>query len=121
MGVALFNPSGINGYSCIDKTLQNCSGPVAVAENESVTGQLTGYPNPASHYTTLAFQTKNTGIVNVKVFDAMGRIVDQFRTMANNGVNEIRLDVSGYTNGLYICEVVTPGKIFKSIITVSRN
>ena len=72
---------GYEQYECEDLVGQNDSQSIAV------------YPNPANGYVTLSGESLGT----VRVYNALGQKVDEFEA---NG-NELRINTTGYENGVY--------------------
>jgi len=66
------------------------------------------YPNPFNPLTTIKFGIVKSGIVQIRVYDAAGRIVDE---LVNNGYTpgsyEIKWDASKYSSGIYFYSIVT--------------
>lgn len=59
------------------------------------------YPNPASQQATLFVSSVETGSYLLEIFDLQGRLIQRENGMAVRGNNEITLDLSAYTSGMY--------------------
>ncbi|MFA8299921.1 MAG: Omp28-related outer membrane protein [Hyphomicrobiales bacterium] len=68
------------------------------------------YPNPASNYTTLKGLTEDVSWI--KIFDVQGKLVQTIDVNSLN--NELRIDVSNLTSGLY--QIVTDSGLEKKFI-----
>jgi hypothetical protein len=103
-GAAIFNPNGVIGYDCIDKTLQFCS-PTGLSEEQEHTYSLTVYPNPTNGEAYVSFNLAQQGDVIIELCDVTGRLLN---TSANKnlkkGKNNIKLDLH-VPAGIYYCSV----------------
>jgi membrane-associated protease RseP (regulator of RpoE activity) len=68
-------------------------------------------PNPAETFVTIRANQRIDADVQVKIYDATGKLVNQF-TKANKGAFEMPLDVTAYTNGEYIAKITTKDNTF---------
>lgn len=73
--------------------------PVGLNEQHASAVVVNVFPNPASGIVTLA--TDNEQAANATIFDATGKQVDKLNFIDN----KVKLDVSSYSNGLYIYKV----------------
>lgn len=66
------------------------------------------FPNPFNPITTIKFGVVKSGSVQIKVYDAAGRIVDE---LVNNsfapGSYEVKWDAAKYSSGIYFYSIVT--------------
>jgi ligand-binding sensor domain-containing protein len=111
-GAAIFNPNGVAGYSCLDKSLSNCSTPTSINENNSANeNNMLVYPNPLSSMATLEFNLSDIKNASVSIIDVTGREV-KFTDVKNInlGNNKITIDLSSLNNGIYFCQVKSVGK-----------
>ena len=71
------------------------------------------YPNPSAGIFNLLFQEENGLEVNIKLYDANGRLIYITKTSATGFVQKLILDFSGpkYASGIYLIKVETSGKI----------
>jgi len=64
---------------------------------------MQNYPNPFNPLTQITFQIPESGLVMLKVYDALGNevaiLVDG---MVNAGIHEVSFDASNLTSGVYI-------------------
>lgn len=69
------------------------------------------YPNPANNAAKVKLNVNNDMNVEVLVYDMLGKLVDQVAsTQINSGLNEINLNTSKYTNGVYNVVVKSEGE-----------
>jgi polysaccharide lyase-like protein/type IX secretion system substrate protein len=64
------------------------------------------YPNPAKNNITVQFNANSAGDYIVELTGISGKTLLIKRVSAVNGVNKIKLDVSGYAQGMYIINVI---------------
>ncbi len=73
------------------------------------------YPNPAN--TALNFEFPASGDVAIKITDVTGRLMDE--QVVHDGTRT-SFNVSGYTPGVYIYQVVTNGKVQAGKVVIRR-
>ena len=83
---------------------------VSVREDAPVSNfvLLSNYPNPFNPMTSISFSIPNAGLVNIEVYDALGRVVTTL--MHENkkaGHFEVQFNGSTYGSGVYFCRLVT--------------
>ncbi|MBC7487382.1 MAG: T9SS type A sorting domain-containing protein [Cytophagaceae bacterium] len=76
--------------------------PTAITD-AAVDGSLKAYPNPAKETLNVTFES--TSGTTVSLTDIVGNTV--YTTSANAGANEIRMNTSNFTKGVYILNVTT--------------
>jgi Secretion system C-terminal sorting domain len=69
-------------------------------EVKSITLML--YPNPATDYTELVFNSNEAYSTNIRVFSSNGQAVRQIQTGIQKGQNKIRINLNGLSSGTYI-------------------
>ncbi len=105
-GFSLYNPNGIQGFECIDRTLERTLG----VDDFTVDAQMEGfnYPNPFSETTTIVFNSKDANPVTVEVFDILGRSVKDFKLdEILVGKNSFPLNLSQQSRGIYFCKITS--------------
>ncbi len=109
MGIAIFNPAGVVGYDCLDKTLQMCTTPTAINENNYTSGNdISVYPNPFQSTTTLEFNLSENKNASISIVDVEGRIVKKISTKnLLSGKNRITIDLSELKAGIYFCKLIS--------------
>lgn len=74
---------------------------------------LTGlslFPNPASDFINLEFELSNEGLLEIGLFDLSGRQTKvKMNTVATIGSNQIQMNVSGLSKGIYYLSMVLDG------------
>ncbi|HMT28073.1 MAG TPA: T9SS type A sorting domain-containing protein [Bacteroidia bacterium] len=74
--------------------------------------QLLFVPNPASGTTKMRFvSTQDNAIFDFNIIAPTGNYVYSSQIVSSVGVNEVQLDLSGYTPGLYLCKMNNHGTI----------
>lgn len=77
-----------------DYTVSFTSGPAAVAKSSVLILEV--YPNPASGLLNVVVKN-HTGMVNIKLYNALGQIIDDF----NISSDRARIDLSSFPDGIY--------------------
>ncbi len=65
------------------------------------------YPDPVKEYTTIPYNLKREGNVDLIIYDATGRQISSKKVYGNAGENEERLETSGLAPGMYIIKAIT--------------
>jgi hypothetical protein len=79
------------------------------------------YPNPTTGIIKLNFSNLEIPdgiVITISIFDRIGRLVKKQTTLSNT-LNEV--DLTPYTNGLYIIRVQTPEKIYFSSKIIKQS
>lgn len=108
-GFSIYNPNGIDGFDCIDRTLQR----TLSVHDETFGEQMDGfnYPNPFSETTTLVFYSKDAAPVSIEIFDLLGRkVISRDLNEVSIGKNSILLDLASRKKGIYICQITSNKK-----------
>ena len=110
MGIAIFNPTGVVGYDCLEKSLQMCSITTVINENiHEGANNLAVYPNPFQSKATLEFNVFETKNVSISIVDVVGRIVKNIPGKnLQLGNNKITIDLSTLHEGIYLCQFNSP-------------
>ena len=111
-GFSLYNPNGIAGFECIDRSLQRI---LTVDEFETTSNfQIISHPNPFDHKTSISFEIANAAPVSLEVYDLLGRLITSSTiTDVVPGKNTTTVDLTGQESGIYF------GKITVNDITVT--
>ncbi len=79
------------------------------AGNDAIT--VNCYPNPFSNITTIEVWQKETGMLNISVYNVYGQLI---KTIANEkrspGIYHDRFDAEGISTGTYFCKITTGNK-----------
>ena len=81
--------------------------PTGVAENQIQTESLKVYPVPASSFVTI----EAAGMKTINIYNALGLLV---KSVSVTDASEVRLDVSAWTTGVYLVEVMDTNGMKKS-------
>lgn len=69
---------------------------------------LQNYPNPFNPTTTIRFEVRSLGFVELKVYDVLGREVEVLvHEVKRAGRYEVKFDASGLSSGVYFCRLTT--------------
>jgi|GEM_PF-5162554 len=83
--------------------------PLGVFENNHANVTLSIYPNPASGLVTVKYNYKTANELKVEVVDALGK-----KLMENCLTNELALDISDLSNGIYFIRVYENKNLLKT-------
>jgi endoglucanase len=79
-------------------------------------GELMIYPNPASDYLMFDFSENPEQSISVSIMNTEGRVLNYV-----SGINsEYRLDISNYSEGLYLVRIITDNNIFTKKVLVKK-
>jgi uncharacterized lipoprotein YddW (UPF0748 family) len=113
------NPSGFQYVVTAVDRLHNESvvsnivqvGVTKTIENQAFTSRLLpNYPNPFSETTTIRYELKKGGLVNIQVFNISGtQIANLIQQPQLEGIYETEWRADGLPNGVYICTLSVDG------------
>ena len=108
-GFSIYNPNGIEGFECIDHTIERILG--VSDNNQDGTLIAHNFPNPFSATTTIEYFSEDTNSISVEVYDMLGRMIKSiFIRDIQLGKNNIVLDLSQQSSGFYFCKLTSDGK-----------
>jgi hypothetical protein len=100
------NPhSGINYYRLqqVDYDGTTTNYPVVALRFDRNVSSL--YPNPVSEFSNLSFTSDRDKTIEIRVIDAVGKIVYSNAEEVKRGENEIHLDVAAFSKGIYFLQI----------------
>jgi Secretion system C-terminal sorting domain/Two component regulator propeller len=119
-GINVYNPNGVLGFECIDKTLQTGGTTNIISQYPSGKNSLSAFPNPFSSTTTLEFNLTETKNVSVSIIDVVGRTVKNISSgNFQSGKNKITIDLSELNSGIYFCKIKSNENL--KTIKLSKN
>ncbi len=80
----------------------------------SGSGQLAIYPNPAKETVTIETSRLENGLNSLKLFDLFGREVYEKILVSGSKTQEIKLNVSNFSEGVYIVQLSTAENIYRT-------
>ncbi len=105
-GAVIFNPNDVQGWECMDKTLQM---GVTTGIQSAIVNSVNSFsvsPNPFVTSTTLEFNLSETKGTSILIADVMGRIVKTISVKyLPSGKNKITIDLSELNTGIYFCKI----------------
>ena len=96
------------GWALFDASVQWAMGllPItAVNDNRSQNTEVSVYPNPTSGNFELSFVSDYPQLVEINISNVVGQKVLSTTYLANNGMNNLKLNASELKNGLYFYSV----------------
>ena len=92
--------------------MQLCSATTSINDYQADGNSVSAYPNPFSTSTILEFNLLSTNSVSINIVDVTGRIVKLIhKSNFQIGKNQITIDLSDVTSGIYFCEVKSNGSL----------
>ena len=74
-------------------------------KNQNTLKSIIAYPNPSNGKITLLLDNKISENIKIQILNINGQVLETSNIEANLGVNEIDLNLSNYSNGLYFVKV----------------
>ena len=103
-GFSIYNPNGISGFECVDRTLERTLGVQDVENSEQWV--VKSYPNPFKETVTIEFESKDNRPIWIEIFDLSGKTVERLEvTQVTVGNNRVELNLSRFMTGIYLCKV----------------
>ena len=78
-----------------------------VVETNEKELKITVMPNPSTTYFTLKFESRYETLLNIRVMDASGRVVDAKSSVGSNSTMQIG---HNYSSGTYFAEIIQGAK-----------
>ena len=79
------------------------------------------YPNPASSYVSVRFNSIGDQSVSLSICDLSGKMLAHTNTQTQAGVNVVTLSVSDLQSGVYLLQVRnSDGSVFNSKLVVRK-
>ncbi len=87
-------------------------------EESSLSASVRMFPNPAGDYTTIDLSSLNVSVENIRVMNTQGQIIEMITPGKNQST--IKLNVSGYSEGIYCLQFMTSDGMFPKKMIVRR-
>jgi hypothetical protein len=68
------------------------------------------YPNPSKSVFNLVFQLNNGELLNARILDAKGSLIQEYRKTASGGVQKLNMDLGTRASGVYLLDINISGK-----------
>lgn len=92
---------------------------VSITDLEITTVDIVLHPNPTSGQIKLVYQSGTTSRNSIKIFNLSGNVILSEKFTAQCGLNTLAFDLSQYSSGIYILELVTE-QHGRKIISVNK-
>ncbi|MBA3662938.1 MAG: T9SS type A sorting domain-containing protein [Bacteroidetes bacterium] len=79
--------------------------PTEVKVNANETNDASVYPNPTNESTTLTIDLKENTLVEISIFNIIGKEVKKVSSNCNVGSNNIHLEMTGFSKGIYLLNI----------------
>ncbi|MBS1773827.1 MAG: T9SS type A sorting domain-containing protein [Bacteroidetes bacterium] len=123
-----------NNINVVDSLLDNIPGnnkscaniyikyvDVSVGQNTVEPGGITIYPNPANEQVNLRIASTVSADCTILVKDVMGKTVLQHSAEVSQGYNNIHLNTSALSPGIYVCTVRVGQEYYNHKIEISSH
>jgi len=97
----MFNASNINVPVTINGEMVSTGCTISVKSNNNYLTSVANYPNPFNHSTKIVVTLNEGKAIDLKVYDALGKLVHTKKTNGNVGENTIVFDGSSLQAGVY--------------------
>ena len=99
------------GFFCLDNLITNASTNPNAIENYFSENKVTLYPNPATNFFEIVYQSENPAFVNFKMMDITGKelLTQNFKSFS--GLNKFKVDTQDLPMGIYFVSLNVDGKI----------
>ncbi|MFC2130649.1 T9SS type A sorting domain-containing protein [Bacteroidota bacterium] len=79
------------------------------------------HPNPVNSFCTFHYSTPESGNVQIRMLDVQGRVIDKpVDKYLSAGKHSLMIDLSNYSNGLYICQLIVNNRIINKKLIVLK-
>lgn len=86
--------------------------PAAITENGRPVFQvLQNTPNPSGNNTTIGYSIPSAGQVDFKLYNALGKVIQQRQFNSISGLHQMNLDCSTLTPGIYLYSFTHGGQV----------
>ena len=111
----------VNGYNYYRLKQVDLDGQIVYSEivrfNNQIRKNLSVFPNPVTDIVQLYGKEQFKAGQTIQIIDATGKRVKM--TTAPNG-NRLQIDLSGYTSGLYLLQLIENGKVLENLQIVKQ-
>ncbi len=109
-GISIYNPDGVKGFECIDKSLQT-GGFTEVSDEPGAVSDYSlnqNYPNPFNPSTTISFTLPRNSYVSLKVFNLLGEeVASLVAGEMNPGSHSVVWNAADMPSGIYMYRLQT--------------
>lgn len=93
------------GMVAISAVPEGCPGGTAREANGLSEMAISIYPNPTDNLLFLSFEVEYSGVVDIRIQDMNGRLVEKVERTFKEGSNLLDLDLSSYPAGFYFIQL----------------
>ncbi len=91
----------------------------SISSSNSIQG-LEIYPNPATNFTTISFNLPSKDVVNIQILDITGKTVYKESIEFYQGVQELDINTSNFSNGTYVVNITTSNNSLSKKLVINR-
>ena len=104
----------------VEKSASSRFSSIRLIQIDQLNSNFKIYPNPVKNYATVTFNSTANQSATLFLRSMAGELMVKKSIILNEGDNRVQLAVDGLSNGLYIVELVIPGKTFVNKLTVTH-
>jgi len=119
MAAHLWSREGISGNGVVVFDAEYSNGIKEIISNNSK--DINIYPNPAYGATNIQFELETSSMVLINAYDMAGKKINNlYNAQAPKGKNTVSINLSNWTDGNYVIEIVTPDFIATKKLMVAH-
>jgi hypothetical protein len=104
-----------NSLGCSTSSVNTTVSDVGIDEF-SDGSQMNVYPNPASGDLAIALDMKSAAKMKLSIMNISGQVIWSQELNANTGEQQLKIDLSGFANGMYYLNVMTSDEVINKKI-----
>jgi len=90
-------------------------------DEKTIENSISIYPNPTSNFSNIQFNLLESNLVSYKLLNAIGQaVIDEKAGVLNAGEQNISLDLSNLTNGLYYLNITIGNSSFSKKVSIVK-
>lgn len=78
---------------------------VTINTEDIIANELSIYPNPASNFTNISFQSNTSGEIQINIFDLTGKQISSINEFIITGENHIPVGTEELQSGVYLLQI----------------
>jgi CubicO group peptidase (beta-lactamase class C family) len=82
-----------------------------IGEQQQTNNSLAVFPNPFDNFVTIRFYADNQSEGIINVYNMQGKIISSVNLKLQNGLNEKKIEMSGFASGIYLIKLISGDKM----------
>ena len=88
-------------------SLTACNNECISTSIENIDNNISIFPNPTNRHVTIQFESSTTSKITVAVYNTLGKEIFNVEKTSSVGIFNQRIDLEGYSEGVYIVNIVS--------------